>query len=232
VLTVVAVINGGWSLRNVTYFGVMNDGRGSISLSLRKIFDGMTAAEHAVAFLWFMRPPGPTLAKRFFPERYWHRFPWEEPEGFLLRGQVVNHNARIQRLKSEAGISEAQAQSRASALVLQEILANWTGYLASMPVVFYRGLWFDAFMPFSLPLFVLPLVWAWREKWWLLAVALSPALWSLLIYPTISLNVPRYQFTAVIALAVSAGLAADRLIRRANYSPLEMTSNRQSPALL
>ena len=214
VLIVVAVINGGWLLRNLSHFGVMSDVRGSIALSTREVFDNMTAAEHAVAFLWFMRPPGANVAKRLFPEKDWRRFQWMEPEGFYLRGQVFNHDERVARLMSETGVSEVVAQSRAGAVVVREMLANWTGYIASMPAVFYRGLWFDAFMPLSLPLFVLPFLWAQREKWWLLPVALSPALWSLFIYPVVSLNVQRYQFTVVIALAVTAGLAADRLARR------------------
>jgi hypothetical protein len=209
VLLVVAVINGGWLLRNVAYFGVTSDSRGAIALSTREVFDDMTAAEHAVAFVWFTRC-GHAIAKRFLPESYWHRFDLMAPDGFYLQGQVVNHNARVGRLKSE-GLSDAQAQSRASAVVVREILDNWTGYLASMPALFYRGLWFDAFMP--LPLFVLPFVWAWRELRWILPVALSPALWSLLIYPAISLNIDRYQFPVVVALGVTAGLAADRLLR-------------------
>ena len=211
VLTVVAAINGGWALRNIALFGVMNDGRGSIALSTREVFDNMTPIEHVVAFLWFMRPPGKNIAKRLFSEKDTRRFEWGEPESFYWRGQVVNHAARVAHLKSETGVSEAIAQSRASGVVVREILANWTGYLESMPAIFYRGLWFDSFMPLSLPLLILPFLWAWRESRWLLLVALSPSLWSLFIYPAISLNIPRYQFTAVIALAITAGMAADRL---------------------
>jgi 4-amino-4-deoxy-L-arabinose transferase-like glycosyltransferase len=211
VLTVVAAINGGWALRNIALFGVMNDGRGSIALSTREVFDNMSSFEHGIAFLWFMRPPGRNIARRWFPEEDWRRFEWEEPDGFYLQGQVTNHAARVAQLKSGTGVSDAVAQARASGVVIREIFTNWTGYLASMPAIFYRGLWFDAFMPLSLPLFFLPFLWAWRERLWLLPVALSPALWSLFIYPAISLNIPRYQFTVVIALAITAGLAADRL---------------------
>jgi 4-amino-4-deoxy-L-arabinose transferase-like glycosyltransferase len=218
VLVVIALLNGGWLWRNFAHFGVMNDGRGSIALSLREVFDHMTAAEHAAAFLCFARPPGPNLAKRLLPESYWHRFPLMEPEGFYLQGSI-NHVARVERLKSETGVSEAVAQNRASGVVVREILGNWVGYLVSMPAVFYRGLWFDAFMPLSLPLFVLPFLWAWREKQWLLLITLSPALWSLFIYPAISLNIQRYQFTAVVGLAVVAGLVTDRLATRRAIRP-------------
>src|SRR5262249_41632510 len=86
------------------------------------------------------------------------------------------------------------------------------GYLASMPALFYRGLWFDAFMPLSLPFFVLPFIWAWREGNWRPLSVLSPALWPLFAYPAASLNIPRYQVTGVIALAVTAALATVRFI--------------------
>jgi len=214
ILTVVTLLNGGWVLRNVAYFGVMNDGRGSIALSTREVFNSMTAGEHAVAYLWFMRHPGPNLARSLFPEGHWHRFPWMAPEGFYWRGQFVNHEARVQRLRSQTGASDAVAQTQAGGVVIREILANWMGYLASMPAIFYRGLWFDAFMPLSLPLFALPFLWAWREQQWRLLAALSPGFWSLIVYPVVSLNIQRYQFTVVIVLAVTAGLAADRLLGR------------------
>src|SRR5262245_55817805 len=210
VLIVVALLNGGWLLRNLLYFGAMNDSRGSIALSLREVYDHMTAAEHATAFLWFARPPGPNLAKRWLPESYWHRFASMEPDGFYTAG-YINHAARVERQKSETGVSDAVAQSQAGGIVIREILANWVGYVSSMPAIFYRGLWFDAFMPLTLPLFILPLLWAWRDRQWLVLITLSPALSSLVIYPAISLNIRRYQFTAVIALAVIAGLAATRL---------------------
>jgi 4-amino-4-deoxy-L-arabinose transferase-like glycosyltransferase len=218
VLAVIALLNGGWLLRNLAYFGVMNDGRGSIALSLREVFNHMTAAEHAAAFLCFARPPGPNLAKRWLPESYWHRFPLMEADGFYLQG-ALNHVARVERLKSQTGVSEAVAQNRAGGVVVHEILANWVGYLLSMPAVFSRGLWFDAFMPLSLPLFVLPFLWAWRDKKWSLLIMLSPALCSLFIYPAISLNIRRYQITAVVALAVIAGLVADQLARRRATRP-------------
>ena len=175
VLTVVAAINGGWALRNIALFGVMNDGRGSIALSTREVFDNMSSVErHGIAFLWFMRPPGRNIARRWFPEEDWRRFEWEEPDGFYLQGQVTNHAARVAQLKSGTGVSDAVAQARASGVVIREIFTNWTGYLASMPAIFYRGLWFDAFMPLSLPLFFLPFLWAWRESRWLSLVALRP----------------------------------------------------------
>jgi len=210
VLIVVSLLNGGWLLRNLLYFGAMNDSRGSIALSLREVYDHMTSAEHVTAFLFFARPPGPNLAKRWLPESYWHRFASMEPDGFYGAG-YFNHAARVERLKSETGVSDAVAQSQAGGIVIREILANWVGYVSSMPAIFYRGLWFDAFMPLTLPLFILPLLWAWRDRQWLVLITLSPALSSLVIYPAMSLNIRRYQFTAVIALAVVAGLLAARL---------------------
>src|SRR5215510_6002944 len=136
VLIVVALLNGGWLLRNLLYFGAMNDSRGSIALSLREVYDHMTAAEHATAFLWFARPPGPNLAKRWLPESYWHRFASMEPDGFYTAG-YINHAARVERLKSETGVSDAVAQSQAGGIVIREILANWVGYVSSMPAIFY-----------------------------------------------------------------------------------------------
>ena len=160
VLIAVAVINGGWLLRNLRHFGVMSEAR-QIVLSTREVFDNMTAAEHAVAFLWFIAA-GRECRQALVSGKGLAPFPMDGAGGVYLRGQVYNHDARVARLMSETGVSEVVAQSRAGAVVVKRC-SNWTGYIASMPAVFSRGLSFDAFMPLSLHC-SLPFLWAQRES--------------------------------------------------------------------
>lgn len=218
---------GGWAWRNHALFGATSDGRGAIALSTREVFDHMRPDEHAAAFLWWTRGPGDDLAKRFLPEEAWRRHEWYEPDGFYNQGQVVRHQHRVDRLMVEQGLSAARAEAAAATVVLSEIAARWPAWLATMPALFYRGLWVDEFIVFGFP----ALVWlTWhmaRGRRWEALVAVAPGWWSLLVYPAISLNIPRYQLTAIPALAIAAGLVAQVLWRR--WRPHESVA--KSPAL-
>ncbi|MBF0560584.1 MAG: hypothetical protein HQL37_00945 [Alphaproteobacteria bacterium] len=207
---VLAISAGAWTARNLALFGVTDDGRAGVALSTREVFDHMTPSEHLAAFLWWTRGPGTGLAKRLLPETAWHRHEWYVPDGFYVTGQFANPELRLRRL-TQAGLSPAQAEAATPRVVVGEILDHISAYLATMPVLFYRGLWFDEFIIFGFPA-LLWLVWrSARRRDWPMIAALAPGLWSLLVYPAVSLNIPRYQFPAVIALALAAALAVDAL---------------------
>lgn len=213
-LIVVAALGGGWSARNVAYFGVANDERAAIALSTREVFDHMSADEHLAAFLWWTKGSGDDWAKRLFPPAVWMKHDWDEPEGFYNQGQVVRHASRIDHLRAEhPEWTSAQIQAALPSVVAREILAEWPSYLATMPALIYRGLWVDDYLPVGLTALCVMLVVALRRRRWDMLAAISPGLWSALVYPAISLNTPRYQMTALVMLAMAAGWGLERIIR-------------------
>lgn len=85
--------------------------------------------------------------------------------------------------------------------------------------VFYRGIWIDEFILLGLP----ALAWMWigalRRGHLLLALLLSIGFFNLLFYPLVSLNIPRYQMTAVPVIALAVGVLVARLHRRSADVP-------------
>jgi hypothetical protein len=124
---------------------------------------------------------------------------------------------------AERNVGRAEAEGAMAGVIAGEILARWPSYLATMPAVFYRGLWFDEFIVFGFPALVWLVVRAWRRRDWATALALTGGAFSLVAYAALSLNIPRYQFTAAPALAIAAGIAvealSDRWRRRREQAP-------------
>jgi hypothetical protein len=73
--------------------------------------------------------------------------------------------------------------------------------------LFYRGIWIDEFVVLGLPLFVWMLFRAVRRRDVGLVLLLSIGAFNLLFYAAFSLNIPRYQMTAVPVVALAAALA-------------------------
>ena len=211
---VLATLLGGWSARNWATFGrfALTDGRGGVALSTREVFDHMTAGEYAASFFWWTRGPGPGLARALFPPRDWHRHEWEPSDGFYEEGQVNRYEARVQRLMAERGLDRAAAETLVPGVIVAEIAQRLPMYLATMIPLAYRGLWFDEFVVFGFPAFVWLLIRSWRRRAWNRLVVLSPAAFSLLAYPALSLNIARYQIPAGPGLALAAGFALAGLV--------------------
>jgi hypothetical protein len=146
----------GWMVRNEAVFGraALTDGRGGIALSTREALDHMRGPELAAAYLWWTRGFGAGLAKRLFSEADWHRHEWYVPDGFYIQGQFTGYEARVARFMAQPGVDRPAAEEAVSGAVLREIVADWPDYLATMPAVFYRGLWFDEFVVLGFPAFV------------------------------------------------------------------------------
>ena len=211
---IVIAAAGGWAARNVAWYGHATDSRDAIGLSGREAYDHMTSGEHAAAFLWWTRGVGERLARQLLPETAWHRHELYADDGLYMQGHVHGYEARVTRLMHEKGLGRRDAEAAVSGLILHDILADWPAYLATMPAVFYRGLWFDEFIVFGFPALCWLLVRCIRRRDGTTLLALSPGLFSLLAYAALSFNIPRYQFTAAPALAIAAGLAAEALLQR------------------
>lgn len=203
-----------WAMRNHALFGVISDDRGAIALSTREMLTHMTPSEHLAAFLWWTRGPGDDLARRLLPQEAWRRHDWYVSDGFYQQGQFVRHQRRVDALMAEQGLSPAIAQSAAAGVTLRELVAQWPEWLATMPVLIYRGLWCDEFVVLGFP----ALVWlswvALRTRRWAIGVASLPGWWSLLAYAAFSLNIPRYQLTAIPTMALASSFALDALWQR------------------
>ena len=198
-------VNLGWMERNIAWFGVAGDGRDGLALSTREVFDHMSPAEHRAAWLWWLRGPGANLARKYLPAEAWERHDWDAADGFYQEGQVTQPERILAALTQDGTVDRTAAEAKVKSVVAHEILADWPDYLATLPVLFYRGIWFDEFIAIGLPLLGF-LVWrSARARRWDRLIALSPGLWSMAVYPAISLNIPRYQYTAVVALALAAG---------------------------
>ena len=83
-----------------------------------------------------------------------------------------------------------------------------------MPVMIYRGLWCDEFVIIGFPLLILISIRALRRRDGAELAALLPGWWSLIFYAAVSLNIPRYQMTAMTALALATGLYVQSRVER------------------
>lgn len=201
------MINGGWMARNAILFGVTSDSRGAIALSTREIFDHMTPQEHLAAWVWWMRGPGNGLAKKWFPPEVWTRHEWYEENGFFRLGQESRHRERLAEVRAQyPDWPDSKLLPLVTKMVSAEILADIPGYLETMPVMIYRGLWCDEFVVIGFPLLILVSIRALRRRNGAELAALLPGWWSLIFYAAVSLNIPRYQMTAMTALALATGL--------------------------
>lgn len=207
-------VNLGWMERNIAWFGVAGDGRDGLALSTREVFDHMSPAEHRAAWLWWLRGPGAKMARQNLPAEDWQRHDWDAGDGFYQEGQVTQPERIVAALTQGGTVDRTAAEAKVKGVVAREMLADWPHYLATLPVLFYRGIWFDEFIAIGLPLLGFLLWRSARARRWDILITLSPGLWSMAVYPAISLNIPRYQYTAVVALALAAALAAERLARR------------------
>jgi 4-amino-4-deoxy-L-arabinose transferase-like glycosyltransferase len=215
---VAVTLCGGWAARNVAYFGTATDGRTAISLSLREVYNDMTPAEHAAAFVVWLRGPGDALASKWFLPESLARFDETRPDSFYQQGQIFRHEARLERLMRDRNLTRSAASAASTVVVLAEIVTKWPGYLLSMPALFYRGLWADEFIVVGLPLLALLLARTWYRPQstpfeTALLMALCAGLWSLVAYPALSLNIPRYQDTAIPAFALATAISLDRFLK-------------------
>jgi len=219
---VLVAVNGGWTARNIALFGISSDDRGAIAISTREVFDHMTPAEHLAAWVWWTRGPGNGLAKKWFPPEVWSRHEWYDENGFFKLGQEQNPHRREAELQAaHPELSKAQLQPLLTKTVVGEVLADLPGYIVTMPALFYRGLWCDEFIIVGFPLLILISIRALRRRDGGRLVALLPGWWSLLFYAAISLNIPRYQMTALAALALATGLFAQDWLEKKSQNKTE-----------
>jgi hypothetical protein len=76
----------------------------------------------------------------------------------------------------------------------------------------WRGIWIDNFALFGLPCLIWMVVVAFRERNVLHIALLGIGFYNLLFYAAVSLDIERYQLTALPSVAIAVALAAGRLL--------------------
>ena len=200
---------GGWALAGRSDGG---DSRAGITLHTREVFNHMSGAQYAAAFVYWTRGFGDDLARRWFAPETVAPFDPGRPGGFYDDGQF-GRDRRVAALQA-SGVDRADAIRAADGETLRAVLERPLTHLATTVPLFWRGLWIDEFIVLGLPCLAVALHLAWRDRRWDLALALAPGVYSLLAYALISLNIPRYQMTALPSLALATacigGLLFDR----------------------
>lgn len=200
---------GGWLVRNWEASGMirLTDFRSGQALSTREALDHMTPTQFAAAFVYWTRGFGETLARRLFPPDVVAPFDLYQPGGFYDRGQNA-YLDRLQQVMAELSIDDPlPAAAIVDREVRRAILDHPLRYAVTTLPILYRGIWIDEFVILGLPVFFWMLTRAIRRRQLLQAMLLAEGAFNLVIYALLSLNIPRYQMTAMPAIALAAGLA-------------------------
>jgi hypothetical protein len=180
-------------------------GRTAITLSAREVFNHMTPAQYGAAFMYWTRGFGDDLAKSNFPKEVWEPFELYRPGSFYMEGQHRLDPEMSRLLRS--GLTLAEADKILSTQMIERILDKPIAYALSTFPLFWRGIWIDEFIVFSLPALVWLLISGIRSRRLDICLAVCPGVFSLTFYALVSLNVPRYQLTAIPTLAMAFGIA-------------------------
>jgi len=193
-----------WMDRNHDITGryQFTDSRGGIALSTRVVFNDMNLTDYLAAFTYWTRGAGDGWAEKLFPADVVKPFGWYEEEGYYLRGQR-GFDKRAQELVKTQGLSGTEAREQAEQELKDAILARPVKHIATTLPLIYRGIWIDEFAVITFPAFIVLLGVALRRRKGLLIAVMLPSLFSLLFYAAFSLNLARYQMTALPGFAIA-----------------------------
>jgi hypothetical protein len=181
-----------------------------MALNLREVLNHMSPKEYAISFVFWTRGFG-RHARKIFGDAAVAKFEFETPGGFFDIGQ----NGYLPRVQAKMAdnLSQSAATAEVDAEIRRDILAAPIAYGATMLPIFYRGIWVDQFAFFGIPALMVMTAQALRRRyreWWLL---FSIGWFNLLAYTALSLNIPRYQLTALPSIAIASGLAIGGLVQ-------------------
>lgn len=208
-----------WMDRNHDITGryQFTDSRGGIALSTRVVFNDMGLTDYLAAFTYWTRGAGDGWAEKLFPEEVVKPFGWYEEDGYYLRGQL-GFGKRVNELIQSEDISRQEATDRTEQELKDAILSRPIKHIVTTLPLIYRGIWIDEFAVITFPAFIALLVFAIRRRNGLLIAVLLPSLFSIVFYAAFSLNLARYQMTALpglgIAFAYLAMWTKDRIMKR------------------
>jgi hypothetical protein len=205
---------GGWMARNQAVAGdfTLTTMRGGSALAVRDIYNQMTARQYAAAFVYWTPVFGHRLARWMFSEETLQPFDSNHPDSFY-RTSRRDYKERIHALRhADPRLSTHTASAEIESQLIASILSNLPVHVLTTLPLFYRGMWEDLFIVFSLPALVWLAIRALRLRVWLLLLILSPGLFSLAFYSLFSLNITRYQMTAMPVLGIALGFVFPQII--------------------
>jgi hypothetical protein len=206
---------GGWVMRNLAVSGELRitDNRGGVVLSTREALLHMTPTQYLASFVYWTRGPGPGLARRLFGPEVIAPFELERPDGFFAIGQN-GYNGRVDALMRAENLDFWAASAKIDREVIGSIFTHPIAYAATSLPVLYRGIWIDEFALVGIPAFLLATWAAWRRREILKLLLLSVGVYNEAFHVLISLNIPRYQITAMPSVAIAVSIAFAALLRR------------------
>jgi 4-amino-4-deoxy-L-arabinose transferase-like glycosyltransferase len=206
---------GGWMARNAAVGGefALTQARSGIALSTREVFNHLSLEQYLCAWVYWTRGFGDGMARHRFPPEVWQPFEIDRPGGFYDLGQN-RYLPRVAELAASRNLEPRAARAAADRELVDAILERPLAHLAATLPVFWRGLWIDEFIVFTLPALVWATVRGVRRRQAGLLALLGLGWFNLLAYALASLNIPRYQITALPALALAGGLAVQALAAR------------------
>ena len=193
-----------WMGRNhdITDRYQFTDSRGGIALSTRVVFNDMDLTDYLAAFTYWTRGAGDGWAEKLFPTDVVKPFGWYEEDGYYLRGQL-GFGKRVADLIESRGLTGVEAQDAAEQELKDAILSHPIKHIVTTLPLIYRGIWIDEFAVITFPTFIVLLVFALRRRNALLIAVLLPSLFSMVFYAAFSLNLARYQMTALPGLSIA-----------------------------
>jgi hypothetical protein len=211
---VYAVLVGGWVLRNLAVSGEyrITDNRAGLVLSTREALDHMTPAQYAASFIYWTRGPGPGLARRLFAPEVIAPLGLDQTDGFYFDGQE-GYKRRVDALAKEENIGVYAASAKIDREVIGAIFAHPLAYAATTLPVLYRGFWIDEFALIGVPALIFAAWGAWRRREILRLALLSVGIYNEVFHALITLNIPRYQITAMPSIAVAVAIIFAALLR-------------------
>ena len=220
---VYAALVGGWALRNQAVSGMfrLTDARSGIALSTRAVFDAMPPRDYAASLVFWSGAAGSHLARRWFGAATASRFDFDQPGGYYDVGQN-GYGRQVAAIMASQHLDYWHATALQDHRIIAGILHAWPAYLATMLPLTWRGLGIDEFVVLGLPCFVWAAWRAARTRDWLLLLLSGLGAYNMLAYAALSLNIQRYQLTALPALAVGFAVACQKTLRpvRKDEEPL------------
>ncbi len=211
---VYALLVGGWVVRNLAVSGEyrITDNRAGLVLSTREALDHMTPAQYVASFIYWTRGPGPGLARRLFGPEVIAPLGLDQTDGFYLNGQE-GYKRRVDALAKDENIDVYAASMRIDHGVIEAIFAHPLAYAATTLPVLYRGFWIDEFALIGVPALIFATWGAWRRRELLRLALLSVGIYNEVFHALITLNIPRYQITAMPSIAVAVAILFAALLR-------------------
>ncbi|MGC1576331.1 MAG: hypothetical protein WA813_09440, partial [Beijerinckiaceae bacterium] len=151
------------------------------------------------------RGPGPGLARRLFGPEVIAPLGLDQTDGFYLNGQE-GYKRRVDALAKDENIDVYAASMRIDHGVIEAIFAHPLAYAATTLPVLYRGFWIDEFALIGVPALIFATWGAWRRRELLRLALLSVGIYNEVFHALITLNIPRYQITAMPSIAVAVAI--------------------------